>query len=95
MSLTLLPLKSANSSASTVQTTDTKTTAKSTTFKPTVSIYKTPPTTKSIQSLIIDQMKSEMKSMMKETKEQKMGLMIKVIREELPTMIYKHKTPVT
>ena len=40
-------------------------------------------------------MKSEMKIMMKETKEQMMELMIEVIREELPIIIYKHKTPVT
>ena len=58
MSLTLLPLKSSNSSASTVQTTDTKTTAKSTTFQPTVSIYKTSPTS----------WKSEVSEMMGEMK---------------------------
>ena len=40
-------------------------------------------------------MKSEMKSMMKEMKDQMMGLMKEVIRKELPTMISIHKTPVT
>ena len=43
--------------------------------------------TKSIQSLIKDQVKSGKKNMMKEMKDQMMRLTKEVIREELPTMI--------
>ena len=45
--------------------------------------------TKSIQSLIKDQVKCEKKNMMKEIKDRMMRLTKEVIREELPTMISK------
>ena len=40
-------------------------------------------------------MNNKMKSTMKKMKEQTIGLMKELIREELPTIISKHKTPVT
>jgi len=76
------------SSASTVQPTDTKTTAKSTTFQPTVSTYETPPTSwKSEVSEMMGEMKvditNSIHSLIKDQMKSEMKSMMKEMKDQM------------